>query len=98
MILVAGLIAIAVANEKIIAHPHERGTVKLSLLLVGGPILFLSAQGWYLRKVLNVRSRLHVIGVIVLVWVGLVTLVLPGYVALFFVGATLASMALFDRL
>ncbi len=50
---VAGLIAVAVANEMVISHPHEHGLPALSLLLGGGPILFLAAQGWYLWAVPN---------------------------------------------
>jgi low temperature requirement protein LtrA len=59
MVMVAGLIAVAVANEEIIAHPHGDTSFSLSLLLGAGPILFLAAQGWYLWAVLNARSVLH---------------------------------------
>ena len=55
-IMVAGLIAVAVANEEVIAHPQGQTSFSLSLLLAGGPILFLAAQGWYLLAVPKVRS------------------------------------------
>lgn len=45
MVMVAGLIAVAAANELVIAHPQGHGSVALSLLLFGGPVLFLIAQG-----------------------------------------------------
>ena len=80
-----------------IAHPHEHTSVALGLLLGGGPILFLAAQGWYLWAVPNVRSRLHLLGGVALLFVGLATLVAPAYVALILVGASLAAIAIIDQ-
>jgi len=57
MVMVAGLIAVAVANKEVIANPFGHTPFALSLLLAGGPILFLAAQGWYLRTVPKVRSK-----------------------------------------
>lgn len=96
-IMVAGLIGLAVANELVIAHPHGHASISLSLLLGGGPILFLAAQGWYLWAVPNVKSQLHLIGGIGLLLVGLVTLFIPPYAALSAVGATLVILALLDQ-
>ncbi len=42
-IIVAGLITVAVANREVIAHPYGQTSLALSLLLSGGPILFLAA-------------------------------------------------------
>ena len=97
LVMVAGLIAVAVANKEVIAHPQGQTSLSLSLLLAGGPILFLSAQGWYLWAVPNVRSKLHVIGVVVLLLVGLVTLAVPPYVALFLAGASVSILAILAR-
>jgi low temperature requirement protein LtrA len=96
MAMVVGLIAVAVANEIVIAHPHEHASFSLGLLLGGGPILFLAAQGWYLWTVLNVRSRLHLIGGVVLLLVGLASLALPSYAVLILVGASLTTLAILD--
>ncbi len=41
LVSVAGLIAVAVANELVIAHPNGQASVALSLLLSGGPLLYL---------------------------------------------------------
>src|SRR5207248_6791921 len=60
--MVAGLIAVAVANEQVIAHPHGQATAALSLLLYGGPILYLVAQGWYLWAAPGVLPHLRLIG------------------------------------
>jgi len=96
-VMVAGLIAVAVANEEVIAHPQGHTSFALSLLLGGGPILFLAAQGWYLLQVPRVRSRLHVIGGVALIFVGLVTPAVPAYIALFLVGASVSILAILDR-
>jgi len=96
-VMVAGLIAVAVANKEVIANPHGHTSIALCLLLAGGPILFLAAQGWYLWAVPNVRSRLHMIGGGALVLVGLVTLAFPSNVALVLVSATVSTIAILDR-
>jgi len=95
--MVAGLIAVAVANKEVIARPHGHTSLELSLLLGGGPILFLAAQGWYLWVAPKTRSRMHVIGGVALLLVGLATLAVPPYVALLLVGSCLATLAVFDR-
>ncbi len=97
IIMVAGLIAVAVANEEMIAHPHGQTPVDLSLLLIGGPVLFLAAQGWYLRVVPRVWSKLHFIGGSALLLLGLGTLFVPPYAALILTGASLAILALVDQ-
>jgi len=97
MVMVAGLIAVAVASKEVIAHPHGHGSFALSLLLAGGPILFLAAQGWYVWQVPRVRSRLHVIGGVALLVVGLITSAVPAYIALFLVGASISTIAILAR-
>jgi low temperature requirement protein LtrA len=96
-VMVAGLIAVAVANKEVIEHPYGHTSLALSLLLGGGPILFLAAQGWYLWAVPNVRSQLHLVGGIALLLVGLVTLAAPPYIALFFVSAIVSTLAILAR-
>jgi low temperature requirement protein LtrA len=97
MVMVAGLIAVAVVNEEVIAHPHGHASVALSLVLGGGPILFLAAQGWYLWAVPKVRSPLHWIGGVALLLVGLATLAVPPYTGLILVGASLTTLAILAR-
>jgi low temperature requirement protein LtrA len=96
-IMVAGHIAVAVANKEVIVHPYGHTSFALSLLLGGGPILFLAAHGWYLWAVPNVRSQLHLVGGVALLLVGLATLAAPPYVALLLVGACLATLAILAR-
>lgn len=95
--MVAGLIAVAVANELVIAHPREHTSVALSLLLYGGPILYLVAQGWYLWAVPQVSPHLRLIGGAGLALVGVVALAVPAYVAVILAGASLTTLAILDR-
>jgi low temperature requirement protein LtrA len=95
--MVAGLIIVAVANERVIAHPHGHTSAALSLLLYGGPILYLVAQGWYLWAVPGVLSPLRLIGCAALVVAALGTMSAPPAVALMLVGAALWTLAVLDR-
>jgi low temperature requirement protein LtrA len=96
-IMVGGLIAVAVANQEVIGHPYGHTSLALSLLLGGGPILFLAAQGCYLWAVPKVRSQLHLVGGIALLLVGVATLAVPPYIALLFVGASVSILAILAR-
>ena len=75
----------------------HKNPVRVLLLLGGGPMLFLAAQGLYLWVVPNIRSQLHLIGWVALLLVGLATLAVQPYVALILVGASLTTLAIFDR-
>jgi low temperature requirement protein LtrA len=97
IVMLARLIAVAVANEMVIAHPYGDTSATLSLLLYGGPILYLVAQGWYLWAVPQDSPRLRLIGSAVLVLVGFTALTAPPYVALILVGASLTALAILDR-
>lgn len=97
MAMVAGLIAVAVSNELVIAHPNGHPSTMLSLLLFGGPILFLLAQSWHYWFVLKLRPRLDLIGSAALLLIGFATLTAPPYVALILVGASLSTLAILDE-
>jgi low temperature requirement protein LtrA len=95
--MVAGLIAVAVANEMVIADPQGPASVALSLLLYGGPLLYLLAQGWYVWAVPKVRPRLHLLGGAALGVLGVATASAPPSVALMLVGASLTILAMLDQ-
>jgi low temperature requirement protein LtrA len=97
MAMVLGLIAVAVANEMVIAHPQGDASAVLSVLLYGGPILFLLAQGWYLWVMPQIWPRLRLIGSAALVLVGLAAVLVPPHVALILAGASLTTLAILDR-
>jgi low temperature requirement protein LtrA len=81
VVVVAGLIALGVGNELVIAHPHDRTTLALVLLLFGGALLYLLTQTWYLIVVIGTRSLARLGGMAGLVLGGLVSLALPAYAA-----------------
>ncbi|WP_203906682.1 low temperature requirement protein A [Rhizocola hellebori] len=47
--VLAGLVAVAVGSELVIAHPLGHGSATLALLLFGGTILYLTFQAWFYR-------------------------------------------------
>jgi low temperature requirement protein LtrA len=97
MVMVAGLIAVAVANRVVIASSYGSTSFALTLMLAGGPFLFLVGQGWYLWAVPKVRPRLHAVGSISLILIGFVTLAVPPYLALILLGTCLVTLAILDR-
>jgi low temperature requirement protein LtrA len=56
-VVLAGLVALAVGNELVIAHPTEPGSWTISLLMFGGPLLYLAAQDWYLARTTHRTPR-----------------------------------------
>ena len=82
LVSVAGLIAVAVGNELVIAHPHDQTSLALSLVLFGGPLLYLLSQTVYLWAVLGTRSRPRLAGLAALAVTGGLSQLLPAYAAL----------------
>ncbi|MGD9894488.1 MAG: hypothetical protein AB7R89_21465 [Dehalococcoidia bacterium] len=68
-----------------------------TVLLFGGPMLFLLAQARYLWVVVQVRPRLSPIDSAALLLVGLAAVVVPPCVALILAGASLTTLALLDQ-
>jgi low temperature requirement protein LtrA len=81
-VVLAGLIALAVGNELVIAHPGAAGSWEVGLLLFGGPLLYLGAQGWYLARTRGRQFRWLWVACAALVFGGLVARVLPGWASL----------------
>ena len=79
---VGGLIAVAIGNELVIAEPHDQTSVALSLVLFGGPLLYLLSQTVYLRAVIGTRSRPQLAGIAALAVAGGLSQLLPAYAAL----------------
>jgi low temperature requirement protein LtrA len=50
ILMVIGIIAIAVGDELAIAHPHDPTTFAVSVLVFGGPAIFLLAQMGFMRR------------------------------------------------
>jgi low temperature requirement protein LtrA len=98
--MVAGIIAVAAADELTVAHPSEHGTPASAALTLGGPALFLAGHGLFRRTVLGRLPWSHVVALAVLavltpVGVAAPRLALSGAAGLIVVGVavwdTLAS-------
>jgi low temperature requirement protein LtrA len=90
--VLAGLIALAVGNEFVIAHPGGDTTTAASLLLFGGPLLYLLLQTGYLHFVTKVRSTARLAAVPVLVAGAVVSQALPPFGALVLLAVLLAAL------
>lgn len=97
MVIVMGLIAVAVANRAAIEDPMEKLPLELALMLCGGPVLFLAAQGWYLWVVPRMKPQMRLIGIPVLLLMGFAAGSVPAYAALIVVNATLAVFGFIDK-
>ncbi len=95
-IMVAGLVLLAVANEKIIHHPQGHASLALGFTASIGAAIFLLAQSWYLHSVLKVRSHIHWLGALAITPVGAAALVLPPYGITLVISGLLAIFAGYD--
>lgn len=64
--MVAGVILTAVADERVIAEPTRPGSMPTTLVLLGGPILFLLGHFLFKRAVFGRLSLPRVIAIVVL--------------------------------
>ncbi|WP_433609286.1 low temperature requirement protein A [Prescottella agglutinans] len=96
MVMVAGLLAIAVGDEVVIAHPSEKTDLTTNALLFGGPLLFFAAQSWYMRVVLGDLPPSRPAAMIALVALGAATLPLPLYAASVSATAVVLAVAVAD--
>jgi len=93
VVVVGGLIAMAVGQEVVIGHPHERTPLSVALLLFGGALAYVLTQAFYLGLVTGAVSRAQLLGAVALVLVGAASLLLPSYVALIGLAAVLVGLA-----
>jgi len=89
LVSVAGLIAVAVGNELVIAHPQSHVSMAFSLVLFGGPLLYLLSQTVYLWAVLGTRSLPRLATLAALAVAGGLSELLPAYAALGLVATVL---------
>lgn len=65
-ILVAGIIATAVGNDLVMAHPHDAVKGAYALILSAGPAIYLLGSAIYKKVVYGIVPVSHVVGVMVL--------------------------------
>jgi low temperature requirement protein LtrA len=66
VILIAGIIVMAAANNLIVSQPDGRMTAVLTVTLLGGPALYLIGSGLYKRVVYGCWSPAHIGGLVAL--------------------------------
>ena len=97
MISVAGLIAVAVADERVIAHPVEHAGATTSLLLFGGPILFIATQTWHGATLFDDLHWSRLLALSALVVAGLATPMAPAYLAAVVAAVIVVALAAFEE-
>ncbi|MFF4506911.1 low temperature requirement protein A [Streptomyces sp. NPDC001401] len=97
MVSVAGLIAVAVADERVIAHPTEHAGITTNLLLFGGPALYLGAQTWHGATLFDdlLWSRLLALSALVIGCA--VTTTAPAYLAAVIAAAIVVALAMSEE-
>jgi low temperature requirement protein LtrA len=73
ILIVAGIIVSAVADELALAHPHGHDghtDLKTALIVVGGPVLYLLGTGWFKKLTAPNFPLSHMVGLGLLVLLG----------------------------
>jgi len=65
-ILIAGVIASAVGNDLVLAHPHAHPAVAQIAILLAGPAIYLLGSAAYKRIVYGVMPVSHLVGALLL--------------------------------
>jgi low temperature requirement protein LtrA len=94
--MVAGLVAVAVGDELVIAHPTGHTTPATILMIYGGPALYVAAQSWYMHTVLGRLPRSRPIGFAALVVTGTLSLTTAPIIAACGAAAILIAIAATD--
>jgi low temperature requirement protein LtrA len=82
VVTAAGLIVVAVGYETAIHEPLAPAGLTLSLLVFGGPLLYLGLQTWYLRALTGRLSPTRLLGMGALVLAATITWPLPSVLTL----------------
>jgi low temperature requirement protein LtrA len=96
--MVAGIIAVAAADELTVAHPGEHGTLASVALTLGGTGLFLAGHALFKWAVFGVLSWPRVVAIAVLVALIPVGFEIPALALSGVAGLTVAGVAVWDAL
>lgn len=80
-ILLAGLVLVAVGDELVISDPTARADLATILLLFGGPVLFLTSRGVFVRRALGRRQLPELAGIGALAVMAGLSFLLPAFIA-----------------
>jgi low temperature requirement protein LtrA len=94
--MVVGIIGIAVGDELAIAHPHDPTTLGVSVLVFGGPLIFLLAQLGFMRQAAGSAPRSRALACLVLPLLGLATAPFSLLAAVAAATAVLVAVAIAD--
>jgi low temperature requirement protein LtrA len=96
--MVAGIIAVAAADELTVAHPGERATAALVALTLGGTALFLAGHALFTWAIFGVLSWPRVIAIAALIALVPVGFVVPALALGVAVVLIVAALAVWDTL
>lgn len=96
MVSVAGMIAAAAGDERVIAHPAHHAGITTNLLLFGGPALFIGAQTWHGRTLFDDLPRARLVALSALIAGCAVTPAAPAYLAAAVAAAIVVTLAAFE--
>jgi len=66
MVMVAGMIGIAVANEEMIAEPDASASGAIALFPGAGALLFLASYAWYMQVISRRWATIHTVALLIL--------------------------------
>ncbi|MET8547156.1 low temperature requirement protein A [Micromonospora zamorensis] len=98
VLMVAGIVAVAVGYEIVIDHPFGRTNTAWILVVLGGPILFLSGRALVEHAVFDRVSRSRIIGALVLVCAAPAMVLLPPLAAAVTAVVVLGCIAVSDTM
>jgi low temperature requirement protein LtrA len=96
ILMVIGIVAIAVGDELAIAHPGASTSFDVSLLVFGGPVIFLLAQSAFMRVATGHLPRSRVLACVSLPILALVTAPFSLLIAVTVASAVLVAVAVDD--
>ncbi|MFE1833429.1 low temperature requirement protein A [Streptomyces sviceus] len=96
MASVAGMIAAAAGDERVIAHPMEHAGLTTNLLLFGGPALYIGAQTWHGATLFDAVSPPRLVALSALVAGCAVTTAAPAYLSALVAAAIVVALAVYE--
>ncbi|MER5513850.1 low temperature requirement protein A [Streptomyces sp. NPDC002763] len=96
MASVAGIIAAAAGDERVIAHPVEHTGITTNLLLFGGPALYIGAQTWHGATLFDALSPARLVTLSALIVGCAVTTAAPAYLSAIIAATIVVALAVFE--